>query len=106
MDAEPDALAAEDLHDLTPAQLLHRTAALAARCNRMQAELARTVRAAELAQAPEHDGLKSMVSWLKGHCRLSGREAKATVRNGRVIEQLPAVEAGFAAGFISAEQVV
>src|SRR4051812_47586445 len=105
LDAELDALAAEDLHALTPAELLHRTAALVARCNRMQAELARTARVAELAQAPEHDGLKSMPSWLKGHGRLSGRAAKVLVRTGRVLEQLPAVAAGCAAGVISAEQV-
>src|SRR4051795_5282952 len=105
LDAELDALAAEDLHALTPAELLHRTAALVARCNRIQAELARTTRAAELAQAPEHDGLKSMPSWLKGHGRLSGRAAKGVVRTGRVLEQLPAVAAGCAAGGISAEQV-
>jgi hypothetical protein len=105
LDAELDALAAEDLHGLTAAELLHRTAALLARCNRIQAELARTTRAAELAQAPEHDGLRSMPSWLKGHGRLSGRAAKTAVRTGRVLEQLPAVAAGCAAGVISAEQV-
>src|SRR3982751_6553695 len=81
------------------------TATLVALCNRVQAELARTVRAAELAQAPEHDGLRSMPSWLKGHGRLSGRAAKTAVRTGRVLEQLPAVAAGSAAGVISAEQV-
>jgi hypothetical protein len=105
LDAELDALAAADLHDLTPGQLLDRTALLVARCNRMQAELARTARAAELAQAPEHDGLKSMASWLRGHGRLSGRAAKAVVRGGRVLAQLPAVAAGCAAGVVSAEQV-
>jgi Domain of unknown function (DUF222) len=105
LDAELDALAADDLHGLTAGQLLDRTARLIARCNRLQAELARTTRAAELAQAPEHDGLKSMASWLKGHGRLSGRSAKALVRTGRALEQLPAVAAGCAAGVISAEQV-
>jgi|tagenome__1003787_1003787.scaffolds.fasta_scaffold20951428_2 hypothetical protein len=105
LDAELDALAAEDLHALTPAELLHRTATLVAGCNRMQAELARTARVAELAQAPEHDGLRSMPSWLKGHGRLSGRAAKTVVRTGRVLERLPAVAAGCAAGVISAEQV-
>src|SRR3954468_5070250 len=105
MDAEPKALAAEDLHDLTSAELLHRTAELIAERNRIDAELAGVVREAELAQAPEHDGLKSMPSWLKGHGRLSGRAAKAIVRTGRVLEQLPAVAAGCTGGVISAEQV-
>jgi Domain of unknown function (DUF222) len=105
LDAEPEALAAEDLHDLTSAELLHRTAELIAERNRIDAELAGIVRAAELAQAPEHDGLKSMPSWLKGHGRLSGRAAKAVVRTGRVLERLPAVAAGCAKGLISSEQV-
>src|SRR3954465_7371640 len=105
LDAELDALAAEDLHALTPAELLHRTATLVAGCNRMQAELAPPARVAELARAPAHDGLRSMPSWLKGHGRLSGRAAKTVVRTGRVLERLPAVAAGSAAGVISAEQV-
>jgi len=105
LDAEPEALAAEDLHDLTSAELLRRTAELIAERNRIDAELAGIVRAAELAQAPEHDGLKSMPSWLKGHGRLSGRAAKAVVRTGRVLERLPAVAAGCAKGLISSEQV-
>src|SRR3954452_9603823 len=87
------------------AELLDRTAALIADRNRIDAELAGIVREAELAQAPEHDGLKSMPSWLKGHGRLSGRAAKTIVRTGRVLAQLPAVAAGCTAGAISAEQV-
>src|SRR3954451_21380259 len=87
------------------AELLDRTAALIADRNRIDAELAGIVREAELAQAPERDGLRSMPSWLKGHGRLSGRAAKTLVRTGRVLEQLPAVAAGSAAGVISAEQV-
>jgi len=67
-----DALAADDLHELPAPQLLDRTAEIAAR-NRIDAELARTTRRAELAQAPEHDGLKSMAAWLRGHGRLSPR---------------------------------
>ena len=73
--------------------------------NRIDAELARTVRRADQAQAPEQDGLKSMASWLRGHCRLSARTSFATVRAGRTIEQLPAVAAGFAAGLITTDQI-
>src|SRR3954451_3054324 len=105
VDAALDALASADLHGLTAALLLDRTALLIAVQNRVAAELARTTRAAEVAQAPEHDGLKSMPSWLKGHGRLSGRAAKTLVRTGRVLEQLPAVAAGCTAGVISAEQM-
>ncbi|MGY1697005.1 hypothetical protein ACI780_19055 [Geodermatophilus sp. SYSU D00814] len=46
--------------------VLDDVAALIAERNRIDAALARRVRAAELAQAPERDGLKSMSSWLRG----------------------------------------
>ncbi|HEU4546478.1 MAG TPA: hypothetical protein VFR88_09330, partial [Microlunatus sp.] len=52
-----DALAADDLFGLSGGALLDRTAELVRARNRIDAELARTVRRAELAQAPEHDGM-------------------------------------------------
>src|SRR3954452_886614 len=93
-----DGLAADDLHRLPSAELLDRVAELVRARNRIDAELARTVRRAELAQAPEHDGLKTMHSWLRGHARLSPAAAGQLVRNGRALEFLPAVAAGSAAG--------
>src|SRR3954466_14720863 len=108
-----DGLAADDLHGLPSAELLDRTAELVRARNRIDAGLARTVRRAELAQAPEHDGLKTMQSWLRGHARLSPAAAGQLVRNGRALEFLPAVAAGCSAGrltpqsagLITAEQV-
>jgi hypothetical protein len=100
-----DALGAEDLHALAAPRLLDRTAELIRARSRIDAELARTVRVAELTQAPEHDGLTSMRSWLRGHPRLSPAAAAQIVRAGRVLERLPAVAAGFADGVITAEQV-
>jgi hypothetical protein len=85
-----DALAAEDLHALVAPQLLDQTADLVRARNRLDAEIARRVRVAELTQAPEHDGLKSMASWLRGHGRLSAGEVRRLVRAGRVLERLPA----------------
>jgi hypothetical protein len=101
-----DALAADDLHGMSAACQLERTAELVRARNRIDAELARGVRVAELTQAPEHDGLKSMASWLRGHARLSPAAAGQLVRNGRTLEQLPAVAAGCADGMITAEQVL
>ena len=75
LDSALDALAAEDLHGLPSPALLERTAELVRARNRIDAELARTARRADLAQAPEQDGLKSMASWLRGHCRLSAKAA-------------------------------
>jgi hypothetical protein len=100
-----DGLAADDLFPLGAPELLDRTAALIAARHRIDAELARTVRRAELAQAPEHDGKKTMASWLRGHCRLSAGAAFATVRAGRTLEALPAVAARAAAGQLGADQL-
>src|SRR3954449_10583056 len=100
-----DGLAAGDLHGLPAAELLDRVAELVRARNRIDAELARTVRRAELTQAPEHDGLKTMASWLRGHARLSPAAAGQLIRNGRALEFLPAVAAGCTAGVITAEQV-
>ncbi len=100
-----DALAAEDLYVMVAPQLLDRTALLVAARNRIDAELARTVRVGDALQAPEHDGLKTMRSWLRGHARLSPAAAAQVIRNGRTLEQLPAVAAACAGGAVTAERV-
>jgi hypothetical protein len=100
-----DALVGEVLDGMVAPQLLDRTSMLVRARNRIDAELARTARRAELAQAPEHDGVKSMASWLRGHLRLSHAAANQIVRNGRAMEQLPAVAARCADGQATAEQV-
>ncbi|MGY1664375.1 DUF222 domain-containing protein [Geodermatophilus sp. SYSU D00696] len=85
--------------------VLDDVAALVAERNRIDAALARRVRAAELSQAPERDGQKSMASWLRGHCRLSSAAASRLVGNGRALEHLPALAEAHEAGLVSAEQV-
>jgi hypothetical protein len=100
-----DALAADDVHSLAPRQQLDRIAEILEARNRLDAQLARSVRAAELQQAPEDDGLKSMQSWLRGHGRLSPGAAGQLVRNGRALEHLPALAAAFEDGAVTAEQV-
>jgi hypothetical protein len=100
-----DALASDDLHSLTDGQVLDRTAFLVQLVNRASAELTRTVRRADVMQAAERDGLKSMRSWLIGHARLSQAEASRIVRSGRVLERFPVLAAGFVSGDITAAQV-
>ena len=73
--------------------------------NELAAQLARTARQGELASAAEHDGLRTMQSWLRGHGYLAPAEAARVVRTGRAPEQLPAVAAAFAAGTVTAGQV-
>ncbi|SFO00705.1 protein of unknown function [Geodermatophilus obscurus] len=85
--------------------MLDDVAALVAERNRIDAALARRVRAAELAQAPERDGQRSMAAWLRGHCRLSGSEALRLVTAGRAMEHLPALAEAAEAGLASAGQV-
>jgi hypothetical protein len=98
-----DGLACEDLFPLGAAELLGRVHELVAAQHRLAAELARTVRRAELAQAPEHDGHKNMAGWLRGHTRLAAGTAFALVRAGRTLDQLPAVAARAAAGELGAD---
>src|SRR3954469_13815658 len=93
-----DALAAEDLSSMVGSQLLDRLGPLLVLQNRIAAEITRTVRECELTGAAEHDGLKTMQSWLRGHGHLAEAEAARMVAAGRALEQLPAVAAGFAAG--------
>ncbi|WP_231558077.1 DUF222 domain-containing protein, partial [Modestobacter caceresii] len=100
-----DALAAEELHGLTDGGVLERVAELVAVQNRIAAELTRTVRRADATQAAEHDGLKSMRSWLTGHTRLSASDASRILRSGRALEHFPALAAGFADGQITAAQM-
>jgi len=100
-----DDLSTADLDAMAASQLLARTAFLVAARNRLDAELTRTVRRADVVQAAEHDGLTSMRSWLRGHVRLSAGEVRRLVRNGRALEHLPALAARFADGVVTAEQV-
>jgi hypothetical protein len=99
-----DALAAEDLAPLFGPALLDRLRPLLAAQNRLAAEVARTVAEAEVSGAAEHDGLKTMPSWLRGHGHLSTTEAARVVRTGRALAQLPAMADAFAAGAVTAEQ--
>jgi hypothetical protein len=100
-----DRLADEDLTSMFGPQVLDRTARLLRAQNQLDAQAARSVRECELTQAAEHDGLKTMQSWLRGHARLSPSAAAQLVRTGRALEHLPAVAAAFADGRITAEQV-
>jgi hypothetical protein len=100
-----DSLAADDLHTMVAPQVLDRVAELVRAANRIAAELTRTVRHAEVTQAAGRDGSKTMQSWLRGHVRLSPGAAARLVGNGRALEQLPAVAAGFADGAVTSEQV-
>ncbi|MDT0276424.1 HNH endonuclease signature motif containing protein [Blastococcus goldschmidtiae] len=100
-----DALAGQDLKSSFGPAVLERTDALVRARNRLDAELARTVREGELTQAAEHDGKASMASWLRGHHRLSKAEAGRVVRSGRALEQLPVLAVAAAAGAVPAEAV-
>ena len=84
---------------------LDRVRRLVVEQNRLAAELAAAVRACEVHQSAEHDGLKSMKSWLRTHTRLSGAAVTGLIKQGRAAALLPAVEAAFLAGEITPDQV-
>jgi hypothetical protein len=100
-----DGVGPEELAGLSAPELLERTRSLIALVNRAGTELARTVRAAGCSRAPEHDGLRTMRSWLRGHVRLSTAAAGQLVRAGRTLQALPAVAAAAAAGAVTLEQL-
>jgi hypothetical protein len=99
-----DALAAEDFTPLFGPALLDRLRPLLVAQNRLAAEIARTVREAEVSGAAEGDRLKTMTSWLRGHGHLSTKEATRVVATGRALEHLPGMAAAFAAGQVTGEQ--
>ena len=105
LEAVLDRVAAVDLKGRFGPQVLDRTRRLMCMRNRLDAEVARTVREGELTQAAETDGQASMQSWLRGHARLSGAAAHRLVGAGRALDHLPAVASAFAAGRLTAEQV-
>src|SRR3712207_1376739 len=100
-----DALSDDDVLARAPREQLAEIAALLEARNRIDAQLTRRVRAAELQQASEDDGKKSMRSWLRGHGRLSPGAAGRIVRNGRALDHLPVLAEAFAEGAVTAEQV-
>src|SRR5690348_14798873 len=103
LSAALDELAAEELTGLAGPAVLDRLRVLLPLANRLAAEVARTVRRADVTGAAEHDGAKTMASWLRGHARFSSTAAGQLVRVGRTLDALPAVAAGAAAGDITAD---
>ncbi|MFD2090018.1 HNH endonuclease [Blastococcus deserti] len=100
-----DALAMTDLEGLSDGELLAHVGDLLVASNRISAQLTRAVRRADARASAEHDGAKTMSSWLRGHGRVSGALAGRLVTQGRRLEQLPATERAFAEGLIGADQV-
>ena len=99
-----DALAADDPTPMFGPALLERLRPLLLAQNRIAAEIARTVRECEVSGSAEHDGLKAMPFWLRGHGHLSATEAARVVRAGRALEHLPAMAEAFTAGRVTSEQ--
>ena len=100
-----DSLAADDVQAMFGPQLIERVGVLLVQRNRLDAELARTVREAEVSGGPEVDGAKTMRSWLIGRGGLTPSAASQLVRTGRALPHLPSVAAGFAEGAITADRV-
>jgi hypothetical protein len=104
LEAALDAVAAEG-SPFDDAGRLERVRRLTAAANRITALQAHAVRDAEVHQAAEHDGLKTMKSWLRTHARLSGAAITGLIKQGRAMAHLPAVEAAFLTGRLTPDQV-
>ncbi len=104
LEAALDVVAAEEPPVGDDARL-DRVRRLTTAANRMAALQAQAVRDAECHGSSEHDGLKTMKSWLRTHTRLSGAAITGLVKQGRATGLLPAVEAAFLAGDLTPDQV-
>ena len=98
-------LSALDPGELADAELLEALPVLQSTMNQVSALMTRVVVVADRREAQKADGMVSMKSWLTGHCRLSGREAAALVRNGRRLAHLPALASAYAAGELTPAHV-
>jgi hypothetical protein len=94
---QPADLSDEQLREILPLTQLG--------INRLSAVLTRSVTAGEARQVQQADGMVAMKAWLTGHCRLSGREAAALVRDGRRLAELPTLAAAYSAGEVTAAHV-
>jgi hypothetical protein len=100
-----DQAAAEDIDRLTDAALGNEITALCRAADRLQAQIARRVRAFEQHHGPVVDGSLSTVAWLRNNCRLSSWSANELVTVARQTSELPLAQAAFDAGEISYENV-
>jgi hypothetical protein len=99
---DPDDFDPQDLAD----EQLRETIPLTQRgINRLSSVLTRSVALADRRDAQKADGMVSMKTWLTGHCRISGREAAALIRNGRRLSDLPALAAAYADGAVTPAHV-
>jgi hypothetical protein len=105
LEAAVDAALAGNVDGLSDGERLDRIRAWARIQNKVTAALTGEVRAADNHRSAEHDGLKTMRSWLRTHTRIPDPAAKRLLENGRALKWLPAAEAAFASGEIGPEQV-
>ncbi|HEV7186801.1 MAG TPA: DUF222 domain-containing protein [Blastococcus sp.] len=99
---DPDDFDPQDLAD----EQLRETIPMAQRgINRLSSVLTRSVAAGDARDVQRADGMVSMKRWLTGHCRLSGREAGAVIRDGRRLASLPRLAAAYADGSVTPAHV-
>jgi hypothetical protein len=98
-------LSALDPDELADGELLDGMPVLQSGMNKLGALLTRFVAVTDGRQAQRADGMVSLKTWLAGHCRLSGREAAALVRDGRRLSELPALASAYAAGDVTPAHV-
>ena len=94
-----------DPDELAEGELLDGMPIVQSAMNQFGALLTRFIGVTDRRQAQRADGMGSVKAWLAGHCRLSGREAAALVRDSRRLPELPALAAAYAAGEVTPAHV-
>ncbi|HYN97976.1 MAG TPA: DUF222 domain-containing protein, partial [Pilimelia sp.] len=103
--ASLDELAGQEPAVVASAALRADLLALLAATNRLHAELARRVAAADASGSCTADGFRSVGAWLRAFGRLSIASSARLVRAARVLRQLPALATAAGRGDVSAEHI-
>ena len=100
-----DELAGLDLDEFSDGPLLDHVRELVVARNRITAALTAATRRADARGACEHDGAKTVRSWLRGHLRMSDSAAGRLVGQGRVLDHLPLTAGLFTDGDLDDDHV-
>jgi hypothetical protein len=103
--ADLDALAAVDVVGLSDADVRSETLELLAAANQLHAVLAARVGSFDARGLAEDDACRTTAVWLRAYGRCSDGAAARTVRQARVLRDLPAVAEAAGRGEVTAEHV-
>lgn len=103
--AAVDAIAAEELDGLPDAVLEEHLVGIRRQIDRLETEFCRRLRRFERARGFVSSGAATVVSWLRGACRMSAPAAHERVQVARMLEAFPEVEGSCQASDIGYQHV-